>query len=127
MFGNPFAERMALEATYEDTANVTRDVPVKGDDNLARVEPTVIYSGIICALSKNTDSSTQTDAQQEIRRDMTLFVSPDKAIQAGDTVEVTRFGRTQPASEYKHTFEVVGVPVRYMTHVEVAVKDVSIS
>ena len=127
MFGNPFAERMALEATYEDTATVTRDVAVNGANNFAKVEPTVIYSGIICALSKVSDNSTQTDAQQEIRRDMTLFVSPDKVIQAGDTVEVTRFGRTLPSSEYKHTFEVVGVPVRYMTHVEVAVKDVSIS
>lgn len=127
MFGNPYAERMALEATYEDTATVTRTMPEKGARGFAVVNPATIYDGIICALSKSSDNSVQTDAQQNIRRDMTLFVSPDKDIKAGDTVVVQRFGRTAPTTGFVHRFEVVGVPVRYMTHVEVALKDVNIA
>ena len=127
MFGNPYAERMALEATYEDTATVTRDKAERGPDGLARVTPVDIYDAIICALSKKSDSSAQTDAQQNIRRDMTLYTSPDKDIKAGDTVVVTRYGRLFPASDRIHTFEVVGVPVWYPTHIEVALKDVSIA
>lgn len=127
MFGNPYAERMALEATYEDTATVTRPSPQKGADGFVSVSPATVYAGIICALSKVSDSSAQTDAQQNIRRDMTLFVSPDKEIKAGDTVTVQRFGRIQATNHFVHEFEVVGVPVRYMTHTEVALKDVSIA
>ncbi len=127
MFGNPYAERMALEATYEDVATVTRNKAERGPDGLARLTLVDVYDGIICALSKKSDSSAQTDAQQNIRRDMTLYTSPDKAIIAGDTVTVTRYGRIFPTSERVHTFEVVGVPVWYPTHIEVALKDVSIA
>lgn len=127
IFGNPFAERMALEATYEDTATVTRPTPQKGANGFASPSPVPVYEGIICALSKVSDKSAQTDAQQNILRDMTLFVSPDKEIQAGDTVIVQRFGRTQFVPNFEQKFEVVGVPVRYMTHIEVALKDVDIA
>lgn len=126
MFGNPTAERMALESTYEDTATVIRDKSEAGAGSFASVSPSPVYTDIICALSKVSDNSAQTDAQQNIRRDMTLFVSPDKEIKAGDTVEVTRFGRIQPGG-HSQTFEVVGVPVRYLTHIEVALKDVDLS
>lgn len=127
MFGNPYAERMALEATYEDTATISRKTSRKGSDGFARTYDTEIYAGIICALSRKSDSSAQTDAQQNIRRDMTLYVSPDKDIRAGDTVTVTRYGRIFPTSGRVHIFEVVGVPVWYPTHIEAALKDVSIA
>ena len=127
IFGNPYAERMALEATYEDTAVISRNVPQKGADGFARPSPAPVYTDIICALSKVSDSSAQTDAQQNIRRDMTLFVSPGYEIKAGDTVTVRRFGRTQADGNFIQEFEVVGVPVRYMTHTEVALKDVNIA
>ena len=86
MFGNPYAERMALESTYEDTATITRAGYQKGDDGFDRPKDGAVYTDIICALSKVNDTSVQTDAQQNIRRDMTLFVSPDKDIRAGDRV-----------------------------------------
>lgn len=127
MFGNPYAERMALESTYEDTATITRTAPQKGADGFANPSPADVYTDIICALSKVNDASAQTDAQQNIRRDMTLFVSPDKDIHAGDRVAVKRFGRLDGTGAYDHHFEVVGVPVRYATHVEVALKDVDIA
>lgn len=127
MFGNPYAERMALESTYEDTATITRAGYQKADDGFDKPNDGDVYTDIICALSKVSDTSAQTDAQQNIRRDMTLFVSPDKDIHAGDRVTVKRFGRLDGASTYDHHFEVVGVPVRYATHVEAALKDVDIA
>ena len=86
MFGNPYAERMALEATYEDTAVISRTQPVKGADGFTRPQPSPVYSGIICALSSGSDSSRQTDAQQNLRYDRKLFVQPDKEVRPGDTV-----------------------------------------
>lgn len=127
MFGNPQAERMALEATYEDIATVSRTKPKKGEDGITRTVPDNVYTGIICALSKNSDSSAQTDAQQNIQRDMTLFTGPDMDIRAGDTVTVQRFGRVPGAGTFTCAFEVVGVPVRYLTHQEIALKDVTIA
>lgn len=127
MFGNPYAERLALEATYEDTATVSRPKGQRGADGLARTVLSTVYDGIICALSNKTDSSAQTDAQQNIRRDMTLFVSPDKEIQTGDAITVRRFGRIQDTGHFDYRFQVIGIPVRYLTHIEVALKDVTIA
>lgn len=75
MFGNPYAERMALEATYEDTAVISRPQPVKGADGFTRPQPQPVYTGIICALSAVSDSSRQTDAQQNLRYDRKLLSS----------------------------------------------------
>ena len=127
MFGNPYAEIMALESTYEDTATITRAGYQKAADGFDKPNDGDVYTDIICALSKVSDTSAQTDAQQNIRRDMTLFVSPDKDIHAGDRVTVKRFGRIDGADTYDHHFEVVGVPVRYATHVEIALRDVDIA
>ena len=122
MFGNPYAEKFALEATYEDTATVTRQRRQKGADGLARPVSVEVYNGIICALSKGGNSSRQTDAQLSIDYDMKLFVSPDIEIEPGDTISVARFGRIQTSNNFVQTFEVVGVPVRYLTHREVFLK-----
>ena len=127
MIGNPEAEKKALQATFEDVATITRPGHKKGPDGFAVPSPVVICESIICALSKVRDNSAQTDAQQNIRRDMTLFVPPEVEAKAGDTVVVKRFGRIDPDSPYEHRFEIVGVPVRYMTHVEIALKDVDIA
>ena len=93
MFGNPYAERKALEATYEDTAVISRPQGVKGPDGFTRTQDVPVYTGIICALSAGSDNSRQTDAQQSLEYDRKLFVQPDKEVRPGDTVTVSRFGR----------------------------------
>ena len=127
MFGNPYAERKALEATYEDTAVISRPQPVKGADGFTRPQPQPVYTGIICALSAVIDNSRQTDAQQSLEYDRKLFVQPDKEIRPGDTVTVSRFGRFQIPSPSVQTFEAVGEPLLYQTHREVFLKAVSLA
>ena len=127
MFGNPYAERMALEATYEDTAVIFRPEAVKGPDGFTRPQDRPVYTGVICALSAVSDNSSQTDAQQNLRYDCKLFVQPDKEICPGDTVTVSRFGRFQVPSPSVQTFEVVGEPLLYATHREVLLKVVDLA
>ena len=49
-FGNASAERAAIEMTYEDTATVSRTTPQRGQNAISASDPSVIYSGIICAV-----------------------------------------------------------------------------
>ena len=49
MFGNPAAERAAIEMTYEDTATIGRTEPATGANHITRAAPAVKYSEIICA------------------------------------------------------------------------------
>lgn len=127
MFGNPYAERMALEATYEDTAVISRSQPVKGPDGFTRPQDEPVYTGIICALSAGGDSSRQTEAQQSLQYDRKLFVQPDKEVRPGDTITVSRFGRFLSPSPSVQTFEAVGEPLLYLTHREVFLKAVSLA
>ena len=61
-FGNASAERAAIELTYEDTATVSRTTSQRGKNNISTSSPSVIYDGIICALSyTGSDNSRQTD------------------------------------------------------------------
>ena len=99
MFGNPAAERAAIEMTYEDTATISRTEPATGANHITRAVPAVKYFEIICALSySGSDKSQQTDAQK-------------------------RFGREDPNSRRLLAFQVVGRPVVYATHQEIKVKD----
>lgn len=127
MFGNPYAERIALEATYEDTAVVTRRSNKKGKDSISRAEWKEIYTGIICGLSVGSDNSRQIDAQHTISFDRTLFVQPDKDIRPGDMVTVFRFGRFMANSPSVEKYEVVGVPMLYQTHREVFLRAVTLA
>ena len=78
MFGNPAAERAAIEMTYEDTATISRTETTTGSNNITKTVPVVKYSEIICALSySGSDKSQQTDAQNEIDYDAVLFAAPD--------------------------------------------------
>ena len=113
-FGMPDVERAALETTYEDTAVISRmgTIQVGAIDKMA---PAPVYSGIRCALSRKSDSSRQTDAQQDVDYDCVLFVAPDLVIKPGDGVVVSRFGVDEQ-------FEAVGRPARYATHQEIFLK-----
>lgn len=126
MFGNPNAERVALESTYEDLADIKRTTVKADADNIARKTPVVVKAGVICALSRGGDHSAQTDAQHNIQHDFKVFLPPDTDVKAGDMLDVYRFGRMTPTTEAL-TFEVIGVPLRYLTHIEATAKAVSIA
>ena len=128
MFGNPAAERAAIEMTYEDTATISRTETTTGSNNITKTVPVVKYSEIICALSySGTNSSMQTNAQQNIDHDAVVFAGPDLKVLPGDTIVVKRFGRDDPSSTQEVTFEVIGRPSMYATHQEIKVKDGDLS
>ena len=124
MVGNATAERAAIEMTYEDTASVSRTEPVTGANNITKTALVVKYSEIICALSyTGSDKSNQTKAQNEVEYDAVIFAAPDLLVLPGDSVTLKRFGRDDPSSQLRLTFEVVGRPAMYATHQEIKVKD----
>lgn len=123
-FGNASAERAAIEMTYEDTATVSRTTPQRGQNAISASDPSVIYSGIICALSyTGSVSSGQTDAQNNVDYDAVIFAGPDISILPGDKIVLKRFGRDDPSSQKDLNFSVVGRPAVYATHQEIKVKD----
>lgn len=123
-FGNASAERAAIEMTYEDTATVSRTTPQRGQNAISASDPSVIYSGIICALSyTGSDSSGQTDAQNNVDYDAVIFAGPDLLILPGDKIVLKRFGRDDPSSQKDLNFAVVGRPAVHATHQEIKVKD----
>lgn len=119
-FGNPAAERVALEATYEDSATILRAQDAQ-DGSLTRQEETPVYQAVSCGLSRGgSDSSGQTAMQNNIDYDATLFLAPELDIRPGDRVEVTRFG-------VMYSFAVEGRPPVYATHQEVRLKERGLS
>lgn len=124
MFGNPAAERAAIEMTYEDTASVSRTDPKTGTNNITKAVPKVIYNEIICALSyTGGDKSEQEKAQNEVDYDAVIFAAPELLVLPGDTVTLKRFGRDTPSSQRILTFTVAGRPDVFATHQEIKVKD----
>lgn len=124
MFGNPSAERMAIEMTYEDTASIYRTAPQTGADGLTKATTAAVYQGIICGLSRSSgDGSGQTKAQNNVDYDAVIFAAPELQVLPGDSVSLRRFGRDNPGSRHILHFAVVGRPALYATHQEVRVKD----
>lgn len=113
-FGVPDEERTALEETYEDTAVISR-METRQTGAIDRPSPAPVYSGIRCALSRRSDSSRQTAAQQDVEYDCVLFAAPELDVKPGDGVTVSRFG-------VEELFEAVGRPARYATHQEIFLK-----
>lgn len=123
-FGSVNAERQAIEGTYEDTATVSRTLPKRGQNGISTSDPSVVYPEIVCGLSyTGSDSSTQTDAENNIDYDVKIFTGPDFLILPGDEIVVKRFGRDNAASNHLLRFKVVGRPAVYATHQEVKAKD----
>lgn len=123
-FGNASAERAALEATYEDTATISRTDPTRGKNNISTSVPGVVYDEIICALSlSGSDKSNQTKAQNTIDYDAIIFFPPDLTVLPGDSITVKRFGRDNANSTVLLNYEAVGRSSLYPTHQEVKVKD----
>ena len=127
MFGNPAAERTAIEQTYEDTAAISRTEPVTGENSITRAVPAVVYERVICALSySGSDSSQQTKAQNEIEYDAVVFAAPELTVLPGDKIALRRFGRTDLNGRMLN-FVVVGRPALYATHQEICVKEVALA
>lgn len=124
MFGNPSAERMAIEMTYEDTATIYRTTTQTGADGFTRVVPAEVYQGVICGLSRSGgDGSGQTKAQNNVDYDAVIFTAPELQILPGDSISLRRFGRDNPSSQQILHFAVAGRPAVYATHQEIRVKD----
>ena len=114
-FGNVTAERRAIEATYEDTADIFRSVAVTDENNISHSVQKALYEAISCALSKGANTSAEQKAQT-VDHTSVLFIAPELDIKPGDTVKVTRFGRSRG-------FTVLGFPDVYATHQEIRLKE----
>ena len=114
-FGNAAAERRAIEATYEDTADIFRTQAVTDANNISHDVQKSLYEGVSCALSKGTNASAEQKAQT-VDHTNVLFLAPELEIKPGDTIKVTRFGRVR-------SFTVLGFPDVYATHQEIRLKE----
>lgn len=126
MYSNVKAERRALESTYSDLCTISRMEDVTDENNITRQEPVEVYQDVICALSAKGDSSKQTEAQHHLEYDRLLFIQPEIVINPGDQVMVKRFGRLDPNPPYIQTFQVIGMPVPYVTHTQAKLKAVGL-
>lgn len=122
MFGSPRLEQLAVEATYEDTCTVFRSV----DDTsggLTKKKLDAVIENAICAISSGGPSvSDQTEGANLVEQSDKLFIGPTYLIKPGDTIEVKRFGRYQPASTLITKYECAGKSMNYATHQEIKVK-----
>lgn len=122
-YGNASAERAAIESTYEDVATIERNETVRGTGNISSYKRTMVYDNVICGISYMTaDKSDQTDVQNNIDVEATLFIGPELDIRPGDFITVKRFGRDNPTSTLIREYEVIGLPPIYATHQEVRLK-----
>lgn len=111
MLGNYNRERLELEKTYFDEANIYRSSKVK-ENGQTKFENNILYEKQACAISKKTlPNNNQSESSNAIIDAVTLFITPEIEIKQGDIVEVTHFGRT-------HKY-IAGEPFVYATHQEI--------
>ena len=114
-FGNPAAERAALEQTYEDRTDVLRPGRDR-EGNLTRTVYELVYGALPCALSRagvqsrlSRERSGQNRAESRLDYDAVLFLAPEPELRPGDRVRVQR------ADGETLELELVGRAVRYPT------------
>lgn len=122
-FGNPAAERRALEGTYEDTADILRPAPQREGD-ITRAVYAPCYQRLACALSRagvnsrlGRERSSQSRAENRLDYDTVLFLPPEPVLQPGDRVHIHRWDGTTLA------LDLVGRSIRYATHQEAAARE----
>lgn len=122
-FGNPAAERAALEQTYEDRTDVLRPGRDR-EGNLTRTVYELVYGALPCALSRagvqsrlSRERSGQNRAENRLDYDAVLFLAPEPELRPGDRVRVQRAGGETLE------LELVGRAVRYPTHQEAAARE----
>jgi hypothetical protein len=104
-----------MESLYEDRATILRIGQRKkpSGETVPTDQPETIYSDVPCRLSQTgLPKDGQTEAQNDIRYEAKLFISPDIEIKQGDLVNVTKAGvvRSFVAAE----------PFPYSSHLEVS-------
>lgn len=116
-FGVAAAERAAIEATYEDRAEVYR-TENRTEGSITRKTQKRIYDSLPCGLSySGPGDGKQTRAQNQVEYDAVVFLAPEPEIAPGDRIRLVRLGRIPLA------FSVVGRPAVYATHQEVKVRE----
>jgi hypothetical protein len=108
--------RRAIEKLYTDRATIYRHEKVKDPvTKETRTIPQPIYMDQPCRISQRALATNgQTEAQNEIRYEMKLFISPEVEIWQGDLLEVKRGTVTR-----RYT---AGEPFLYPTHQEVSLQ-----
>lgn len=112
------AAREAVEKLYEDLATINRYAKGKKPSGETALILQPLHKDIACRISqKALGSNGQTEAQNEIRYEIKLFLAPEIEIHQGDVIEVTRGGvvRTYTAGE----------PFFYPTHQEISLQKVA--
>jgi hypothetical protein len=85
--------RALIERMYEDRATISRHVEVEklSGETVLSEAPVPVFSNVPCRLSQtNLGRNDQTEAQNDIRYEVKLFISPDVVISQGDVIVVTR-------------------------------------
>jgi hypothetical protein len=85
--------RALIERMYEDRATISRHVEEEkpSGETVHSDEPVPIYADQPCRLSqKALGQNDQTEAENNIRYETKLFISPDVVILQGDVIVVTR-------------------------------------
>jgi hypothetical protein len=118
-FGNPTAERAALELTYEGLCTVTEFVSSKDPNTkVTSQQTTVVLADQPCALSQTSQpAARETVTDNWLDYDAKLFISPDVAINAGSVIRVIQNGMD-------NVYERSGDPFIYATHQEIMLKRV---
>lgn len=111
MLSNHSFERKEIEKTYFDKANIYRNEKIKVNGQTKFI-PKLIYENQPCALSKKTlADNNQSDSNNQIGYNVTLFIAPEIDIKQGDLIDVNHFDKVK---KY-----VAGEPFEYVTHQEV--------
>lgn len=115
MFGNIQKQKKVIESTYTDTCTIYCYEKVTLG-SITKMQKTVVYENIKCALSqKGLNPTQQTEIQNKVEYDAKLFISPDINIKAGAQIEVNH-------CDCITVFEQAGEPFIYCTHQEIALK-----
>ncbi|MFD2613544.1 ABC transporter ATP-binding protein [Paenibacillus gansuensis] len=104
--------RQVLEKMYTDRATIQRRGLVEAPNHETVMQPIAVYENQPCRLSQQgLGRNNQTEAQNDIRYDAKLFISPELVIKQGDSVTITR-------GETVLQFT-AGEPFPYSTHQEI--------
>ncbi|PYI57026.1 ABC transporter ATP-binding protein [Paenibacillus flagellatus] len=107
--------RAAIERLYTDRATIRRNVEYQAPNRATRQEVQTIYIDQPCRMSMRAlAQNDQTEAQNDVRYEIKLFISPELEIRQGDVVTLTRGARNWTLT--------AGEPFPYTTHQEISLQ-----
>lgn len=128
MVGIYSKHREAIERLYEDRSTISRytEMTKPSGETVLSPDPVSVHIDQPCRISQETQlgKNNQTEAQNDIRYESKLFISPDIDILQGDVLEVTRGRITEAGWEpiaQARTYT-AGEPFPYSTHQEVSLQ-----